>query len=160
MSFVANQTPLEKMRSLQRKVTFWFVMIALTAFLWRFFANGPLSPSTSYTDFMKHVDRNEVANVRLVSSPSTTLIEGRLRQPPQDFQVRIPKETVSDLTERLRKQGVSIEVVQREDANWASLIGILFVAIFFLGLLLAMRRTYAQRLRNAGVPPQNRPLGD
>lgn len=156
--------------SVRRTALFWVLMIALAAVLWQMDSkegpgHGP-ARAISYSDFMSRVDQNNVAGVRLILSPSTAELRGTLRNPVQNFKVTIPKEVIPDLTERLRSQGVSIEVVERNDANWISLVitGTPLI-LFLLSWILVMKKRRAQSGPPLGpspsaAPPQNQPLGD
>lgn len=158
--------PQQRSTSTQRTVLFWVLMIVLAAVLWQMASksgadrNAP--PTMSYSDFMNEVDHNNIASAKLIESPSTAQVQGKLRQPARDFTVTIPKETVRDLTERLRKQGVPIEVAERRDAKSADLVS-MFLPIILLVMVWVFTLKQQQRARQrppADAPPQNRPLGD
>jgi len=154
-----------------RTILFWLLMLALAVVLWKMAQQGqgrPSSPSSSmsYSDFMAQVEKNNVASIRLVESPSTAEVEGQLRQPPDKFQTTIPKETIAALTEQLRKEGVPIEVSEQKKRTPEDLaIDIsIFIALLGLWFYQVMRRRAGSR-PNPTTPsttptiPTNRPLG-
>jgi ATP-dependent Zn protease len=112
-----------------RTLLFWPMMIALAAVL-RKMANKDPEPgqAMSYSDFLNCVDQINIANLNLIESQSTAEIQGRLRQPRQEFTVTIPKEAIPDLTRRLQKQGTVVDVVERKSSDTRSQI-VSFVAI-------------------------------
>jgi cell division protease FtsH len=149
--------------SLQRTVLFWVMMVALAAVLWQMANNGKSQTSAqsiSYSDFMNHVDQNNVANAKLLLSQSTAEIQGTLRHPAQDFRVTIPKEVIPDLTERLRKQGTSIVVVEVKTANWLSIVVTLAPFLVILAIWFSMMKGKMTKQPPAGASPTSGPLGD
>ena len=152
-------------RDTVRTILFWMLMIALAAVLWQMASKtGPGSNSAnamSYSEFMNNVDQNNIASAKLIESQSTARIEGRLRRPIEDFSVTIPKEVIPDLTDRLRKQGAPVEVVEAKQANWANIVITIapFIVIIALWIYI-MRQRQAQAKRAEGPPPPNQPLGD
>jgi cell division protease FtsH len=96
-----------------RTFLFWVLMLLLAALLWQTTSSHSgrnASQELSYSDFMQQVDNMNIASAQLVMSQSTARIEGRLRNGVRGYSVTIPKEVIPDLTERLRKQNVSISV--------------------------------------------------
>lgn len=146
-----------------RTVFFWVMMIALAVVLWQMLSRGknaPVAPQMKYSDFMNQVDKGNVGVAHLYESPSTAEIQGRLRQPPDAFRVTIPKETVPDVTERLRKQGATVEVSGTRSAGWADTV---FNFIPFILLLLIWIFMMRRRVHRPQSPPPanaaNRPIG-
>ncbi|MGD0956055.1 MAG: ATP-dependent metallopeptidase FtsH/Yme1/Tma family protein [Candidatus Acidiferrales bacterium] len=161
MTFAPNESPRMGMSPVARTLLFWVLMIALAGVLWQMAKtsdSGKPGQTISYSDFMQQVGKNNVASARLYASQNTAEIEGELRQPPDKFKVTIPKEVIPDLTERLRKQGVTIYVSNSSGSSRLNVV--LDVAPFvILGLWLFMawqRRTK----RDQSVPgePSNRPI--
>jgi ATP-dependent Zn protease len=117
----------------------------------------------SYADLMSQVDKENIASAKLLESRSTTQIQGRLRQPVQNFTATIPNPTVTDLLQRLQKQGATVDVKEAMGANPASATSLLInVAPLLLIAVLAV--FMFSRMRNRRHPPQqgtpsNRPLG-
>lgn len=147
-----------------RTVLFWVMMIALAAVLWHMASgpNGQKSASAiSYSDFMNQVDKNNVGSAKLLVSQSTAEIQGQLREPVENFRVTIPKEVIPDLTERLRKQGVVVEVAENKHGNpqnvFVGLVPLLVIVVIWIFRIQAMR---TRRRTPASAPPQNQPLGD
>ncbi|MGA8871559.1 MAG: ATP-dependent metallopeptidase FtsH/Yme1/Tma family protein [Candidatus Acidiferrales bacterium] len=169
MTFVPNQQPRMGMSPVVRTILFWLLMIVLAVVLWQMASKDkasapPGSSSTiSYSDFMAQVDKNNVRSVKIVESPSTAEVEGELREPPQNFRVTVPKEAIPNLTERLQKQGTSIDV-----STGTTAINLLPIIIIVALWIFSMSRRSGRRMRNPPASPEtpttptvptNRPLG-
>ena len=140
------------MSPVARTILFWVMMIALATVLWQMASSSaPGSPSSamSYSDFMAQVDKNNVASVRLLESPVTASVQGQLRQPAENFKVTIPKEVIPDLTDRLRKQGASVEVAEVKEGNWVTLLINFSPILLIVGTWIFMMR----RMQNRRNPP-------
>jgi len=167
MTFSPDQRSPQGMPFVVRTILFWVLMIVLAVVLWRMASQNnagrgtPPAPAMSYSEFMNHVDRNNVASAHLYESQSTAVIEGQLREPPDKFRVTVPKESVAELTERLRKQGVTIDVSEVRDSARRNLLLDLgpFIVIIFTWIALLMRRRKPRGVPPAPVNPENRPLG-
>jgi cell division protease FtsH len=138
------------------------MMIALAVVLWQM-ASKPAGQksgsSMSYSDFMDQVDKNNVSTARLFEFREAADIEGELRQPPEKFKVSIPKEVIPDLTERLRKQGVTITVSGATESNWVNVLINFSPIILIVGLwIFMMRQMRARRGQSAPGDPSNRPI--
>jgi hypothetical protein len=65
------------------------------------------------------------------------------------------------LTERLRKQGVSVGVAEAKQTNLReTLVGLVPFVLVLALWLLRIRRMQVPKLPPASAPPQNQPLGD
>ena len=174
MTFAPNpQQPRTGMSSTVRTILFWVLMLALAVVLWKMADNdkgsGRSEPSSSmsYSDFMAQVDKNNISNVRIVGSPSTAEVRGQLRQPSASFRVTIPKESIPELTQRLQKQGASIEVSTVQDSNWRTtavpIVPIILIIAFwfFVGRRSRSMRNPPANPTPSTTPtiPTNRPLG-
>ena len=167
MTFVPGRGGAARGSSAYRTVVFWIMMIALAAVLWQMASRSderqrPARPM-SYSDFMKNVDQNNVASAKLFLSQSTAGLQGTLRQPAQSFETTVPKDVVPDLTERLRKQGVTIEVVERKEGGGSTETAALAAAVAVMSavVVIAMKRRRSRPAPPSGTPPiQNQPLGD
>ncbi len=178
MTFVPNQQPRMGMSTTVRTILFWVLMVALAVVLWQMASKdkpgAPASSSStiSYSDFMAQVDKSNVRSVKIVESPSTAEVEGELREPPQSFRVTVPKEAIPDLTERLQKQGASIDVSSGKDANWrTTAVNLLPIIVIVALWIFSMSRRSGRSMRNAPASPAtpttpttptvptNRPLG-
>jgi cell division protease FtsH len=145
-----------------RTVIFWVLMIALAVVLWQMSPKktAPAAAAMTYSDFMAQVDKGNVSQAHLYESPSTAEVQGQLRQPPSGFRVTISKETIPDLTDRLRKQGVNVQVSTLQNSGWkATLVNLgPFVLILAIWIFLINRRN-----RRLGAQPPanapNRPIG-
>jgi cell division protease FtsH len=146
-----------------RALLFWLLMVFLAGVLWKTASTSPRSNSAAtikYSDFMNCVDDGQVTAATLIVSQNTAEIQGQLRDPSRKFAVTIPKEVIPDLTERLRKQGVSIEVSQNAAPNWQRTALSIAPLIILVGFWFAIMRRRSARL-DAPSPsdPSNRPLG-
>lgn len=163
MTFVPNASSRMGVSPVARIVLFWLLMIILAVVLWRMASSkksGGTVESITYSDFMQQVDLKNVASVKLIASQSTAEIQGEFRQPAQKFKVTIPKEVISNLTERLRNEGVSIEVGEIKNATWAELLTNLAPFILLLAFWVFMIRQ--MRAKRNPPPPDNllnRPIG-
>jgi ATP-dependent Zn protease len=151
------------MSSSFRTVLFWVLMIALAAVLWQMANNsGPdkgHAQQMSYSDFMGNVDRGNIKSAELVESSATAEIHGELRDSAKDFTVTIPKEVIPDLTEKLRKQGATVDVREGEGTRPAdknTKVFTFFVPIIFLiAIWIYMMRVINKRRVQSqqGGPP-------
>lgn len=163
MTFAPDSSPRMGMPSAVRVFLFWGLMILLAVFLWRMFQtsnNGKQVQAINYSNFMQQVDLKNIASVRLYTSQSTTDIQGEFRQPPQGFKVTIPKEVIQPLMDRLRNQGVPIEVRIGENTSWASFAINIAPFIMLLGLwvfMLKRRQTKPDQSKHNDL--SNRPIG-
>jgi ATP-dependent Zn protease len=174
VTFVPDQQPRIGMPTAVRTILFWVLMLALAVVLWQMSAKNRTAGTSgsasamSYSDFMAQVDKNNVSSVQILESPSTAEVRGQLRQPVASFRVTIPKESIPELTERLQKQGASIEVSTVNDNSWrASFVNLLpFVIILVLWIFMFVMRSGRNRPRQnptsaspTSTIPTNRPLG-
>ncbi len=157
-----------------RTVLFWLLMVVLAAVLWKMANNGkgsgPSAPPSSlkYSDFMAQVDKNNVSSLKIVESPATAEVEGQLREPQERFRTTVPKETIPALTDRLRKQGVPVEVSEDNSVSWPRLLVNILPFLIILALWIFMIRRRWRGTRSGQNPPAtpttptiptNRPLG-
>lgn len=172
MTFAPNPPRQGAMSPVVRTLLFGVLMIALAAVLWQMSSksNGKETPgaSMSYSDFMNQVDKDNIASARLIESRDTAEIRGQLREPPQSFQVAIPKEVIPSLTDRLRKQGVPIEVSEARQTGWRdvfiNIAPILVILAAWISMMIRKRRGSASPPTSPENPvgtvlPTNRPLG-
>ena len=174
MTFVPGQ-PRMGVSPVVRTVLFWILMVALATVLWKMSSksnrpgSGSSTSSMSYSDFMAQVDKNNVSSVKILESPSTAEVQGQLRQPNASFRVTIPKESIPDVTQRLQKQGASIEVSTAVDANRrTTAVNFLPIIVFIAVWIFIMSRRRGGSMRNppanpttppTPTVPTNRPLG-
>ncbi|HXO87279.1 MAG TPA: ATP-dependent metallopeptidase FtsH/Yme1/Tma family protein [Candidatus Acidoferrales bacterium] len=166
MTFAPHQPRRPALTPALRMSLFWLMMIALAAVLWLISSKSPNTPGAtdmSYSDFMSQVEKNNIGSAKLLESRSTTQIQGQLRQPVQNFTATIPNQAVTDLLQRLRKQGATIDVREGMGANPASATSLL-INIAPLLVIAVLALFMFSRMRNRRNPPQqgtpsNRPLG-
>jgi ATP-dependent Zn protease len=160
-----------------RTILFWVLMVALAVVLWQMASkdkdkgagNSGSAASMSYSDFIAQVNKNNVSSVRILESPSTAEVHGELRQPVASFRVTIPKESIPELTERLQKQGASIEVSTAQDSNWRTTAINVGPIILIIGLWIFVKRgsrggsmrfpPTSPTSSTTPTVPTNRPLG-
>jgi ATP-dependent Zn protease len=160
-----------------RTILFWFLMVALAVVLWQMASKDKDSgtgdsgsaASMNYSDFMAQVDENNVSSVKILESRSTAEVQGQLREPSSSFGVTIPKESIPELTQRLQKQGASIEVSSARDSNWRTtalpVVPIILIIVFWIFVRSGSRgrsmRFPPTNPTTSTTPtiPTNRPLG-
>ncbi len=163
MSIMPGQSSKFGSRPLARTILFWSLMVMLSLILWRMdSSNGGTAErpaSMTYSDFMNQVDQNNIASAQLALAQNTAELRGALRQPPRDFDVTIPKDAVPDLAERLRKQGVSIQVTEQAQQGMRRFL--FNFAILPLLIVFWVFMMYRMRAKKSPAPnaPANRPLG-
>jgi ATP-dependent Zn protease len=137
------------MSPVARTILFWVIMIALADVLWQMSSRrgSVSSPSEAmnYSDFMSQVDANNVASARLLESAAAAVVQGQLRQPAQHFKVTIPKEVIPELTERLRKQGATLEVAEVANDDKISLLIRFSPILIIVGIWIFMMRRKGNR---------------
>jgi ATP-dependent Zn protease len=166
MTFAPNQPRRPGLTPALRMPLFGLMMIALAAVLWLVSSKSPNTPGVTemtYSEFMSQVDTNNVASAKLLESRSTTQIQGQLRQPPGSFTVTISNRAVTDLLQRLQKQGTTIDVREAMGSEPASATSLL-INIAPLLLIAVLALFMFSRMRSRRTPPQpgtpsNRPLG-
>lgn len=144
-----------------RTVLFWVMMIALAVVLWQMASKPgpekPALPRMSYSDFMGHVDKNNVASAKLIESTATAEIQAQLRDSSLKFAVTIPREVIPDLTDRLCKQGAVVEVEQGADSNkvgaTSMIINLLPIIVIVAIWIFVMRL----RMKKQNPPQQGGP---
>ena len=153
--------------SVVRTVIFWVMMIALAFVLWKIASNdGPEKPASfqmSYSDFMANVDRSNIKSAKLLESPVTAEIQGQLRDSARDFSTTVPKEVIPEVTDKLRKQGATVEVTEIRATTGLQLFVEFSPVLVIVGLWIFMFMRQQKR-RTVPSPPQagtptNRPLG-
>jgi ATP-dependent Zn protease len=105
----SGQPPASQMR---RTILFW-VAIVVAVFLWKMATvkeNHPGAETLNYTQFMEQVDGQNVSTANFSVSGKTAEISGSLRGSQKAYTTTVPNEVILDFTDRLRKQGVPIEI--------------------------------------------------
>jgi cell division protease FtsH len=136
------------------------MMIALAVVLWQMASkptNQKPSSAVSYSEFMTQVDKHNVGSAKLLVSQSTAQIQGQLCTPLENFIVTIPKEVIPDLTDRLRKQGATVEVAEVDDSNWIHLLINFSPILLIVGIWIFMMRQL--RAKRQQSPPGNQSSG-
>jgi ATP-dependent Zn protease len=163
VSIMPGQSSKPGTRPLPRTIFFVSLMVVLALILWKMASsNGGTTErpaSMSYSDFMNQVDQNNIASAQLALAQNTAELRGALRQPPRDFEVTIPRDVIPDLAERLRKQGVSVQVTEQTQEGMRHFLlnfGALPLLVVFWIFMM-----YRMRAKKSPAPnaPANRPLG-
>jgi ATP-dependent Zn protease len=162
VTFAPGLPPRSPVSSVVRIVLFWVLMILLATVFW--YVKDERSSQTvqviSYSDFMQQVDLKHVSSAKFYTSESTADVQGLFRQPPQAYKVTIPKEVISPLIERLRNQGVPIEVGTEANVSWPRFIVNISPFLLLLGVwILMLRRKRNKPASSAPSELSNRPLG-
>ena len=162
MTFAPGLPPRSPVSSEVRIILFWVLMILLATVFW--YVKDERSNQTvqvvSYSDFLQQVDQKNIASAKFDTSKSTTDVQGLFRQPPQAYKVTIPKEATSPLIERLRNQGVPIEVGTEASVSWPRFIVNISPFLLLLGVwILMLRRKGTKPASSAPSELSNRPLG-
>jgi cell division protease FtsH len=170
VSFAPNPRRGMGMSPVVRTVLFWALMFALAAVLWQTNSrskNGGPSNQISYSDFLLRLDKNNIASATFALSQNTADVSGNLREPVQEYRTTVPKENVTDLTDRLRKAGANVSVSESSKQNWqtylANLAPLLLLVGFWIFMMQRMRRGQNFPSNTPGPPdtsstPSNTPL--
>ncbi len=134
-----------------RTVVFWLTMIILATILWRMASvgeNRPGAEKLNYTQFMEQVDGQNVGTANFLVSDKTAEVSGSLRGSHKAYTTTAPNEVIPDLTDRLRKQGVPIEV-RGGSSNDPLSVAVNFAPIILLVLfwIFMMRKMDAAKKR-------------
>jgi ATP-dependent Zn protease len=128
-----------------RTLLFWLLMILLAFVLFKMSSRSnsvPTSRELNYSDFMKQVDKSNVAEGKFFMSQNTADFHGQLRNPTERIRTTVPRDDFSTLTDRLRQQGARIEIAESRKSDWktsvANLAPLILVAAFWVFM---MKRT-------------------
>ena len=104
-----------------RTLLFWLLMILLAFVLFKMSSRSnsvPTSRELNYSDFMKQVDKSNVAEGKFFMSQNTADFHGQLRNPAERIRTTVPRDDFSALTDRLRRQGARIEIAESRRSDW------------------------------------------
>jgi ATP-dependent Zn protease len=143
----SQQLPASTMR---RTLSFWIVII-VAVFLWKMATvkeNHPGAETLNYTQFMEQVDGQNVSTANFLVSDKTAEVSGSLRGSQKPYTTTVPNEVIPDLTDRLRKQGVPIEIKGGTSKDPLS-VAVNFAPIILLALfwIFMMRQIVAAKKR-------------
>ena len=162
MTFAPGVPPRFGMPSAVRTFLFWcfifFLAFVLLQIALKVTDNS--ESAINYSDFMKQVDQKNIASVSLSTSQSTAVVRGEFRQSSDGFRVTIPNEAIPALTDRLRNQGVPIEVSAAGKPGWTGLVLNLapfLILIAFGFMVLRPKRTKPDQSLPSDL--SNRPIG-
>jgi cell division protease FtsH len=165
MSFAPNPRYGTGMSPVVRTVLFWVLMVALAVVLWQASSKSKDTGSShqiSYSDFLQQVDKNNIGAATFVLADNTADVSGNLRDPAQEYTTTVPRESVSDLTDRLRKQGTVVnisEAPKQTRANFlVNLAPLLLLVGFWIFMMNRMRVKQAPPQNPTNIPPSNTPL--
>src|SRR5579859_1699034 len=125
-------------------------MVGLAVVLWQMqkrSGDTATSNAISYSDFLQQADKNNIATATFVLSQNTADVHGDLRDSAQEYRTTIPKETVSDLTARLRTQGVNVGVSEGDNAGIKNMLINIAPLIALIGfwIYMSVRRSRARQ---------------
>jgi len=146
-----------------RAVLFWLLMILLAMVLWKMASssgnNGAPEEKLDYTQFMQQMDQKNIATAKIYAMQTTAVIHGTLREPPERFTVTIAKEQIPSVSEQLRNQNASVQVVA--GATWtSSLLNVLPLLVLLAAWIFLFRRPMRRPPPSTPMgEPQNRPIG-
>lgn len=151
MSIVPNSGRNSMMPSAVRNLLFWFLMILLAVVLWQMVSKNPSDQSSklSYSDFMNQVDGNNVQTANVGVAQTTADVSGKLKQPAATYRSTVPRDTLTTLLDKLRQDGVDVQVSEEKNSAANFIIGIAPI-ILLVGLWLFMMR---MRMRQNSNPP-------
>lgn len=157
MSFAPNPQSSTGITPVVRMILFWGLMVALAVVLWQMSSTRPRDSDSnqqiSYSDFMQDLDKNNIATATFGLSQGTAEVRGALRDPVEGYRTTVPRESVSDLTDRLRKQGVTVNVSESPNQTWRTYLANLAPLLVLVGFWIFMM----QRMRARQIPPPNSP---
>jgi cell division protease FtsH len=164
MSFPSPARQGADVPTVARTVLFWLLMIFLAVVLWRMSTSSshgtPASP-VSYSDFMAQVDGNNIRTAKLSLAQNTAAVSGELRAPAgQRYATTVPRDTVSRLTDTLRKQSVSVEIAEAQRSGPLNLFTTFGPIILLIGFwIFMMKQVQSKKTTNQpGHAPGSGPL--
>jgi cell division protease FtsH len=136
--------------SMRRTISFWVVII-VAVFLWKMAyvkENGHDAETLNYTQFMEQTNKGNVGSANFTVSEHTAAVSGSLRESQKAYAATVPNEVIPDLTDRLRKQGVPIEI-KGGTSNGPLSVAVNFAPIILLVLfwIFMMRQIDAAKKR-------------
>ncbi len=113
-----------------RNLAFWAVLFLLILALFNLFGDGQNAVnarSTSYSDFIARVDKDEVASVRLDGETVTY-------QAADGTTYTTVKPESDPIAERLIAKGIEVNVVRQEQSGFMSLLGVWLPFLVLIGI--------------------------
>jgi cell division protease FtsH len=160
VSFAPNPRSRTGLSPVVRTMLFWVLMVGLAVVLWQIQKKPNDSESNhaiSYSDFLQQTDKNNIADATFVLSQNTADVHGNLRDSAQEYRTTIPKESISDLTDRLRKQGANVDVSeapkQTTESYLINLAPLLLLVGFWIFMMQRIRGK--QTTSKDTMPPPN-----
>jgi ATP-dependent Zn protease len=150
VSFAPNPQSRAGLSPVVRTMLFWVLMVGLAVVLWEIQKrpnDHENSHASSYSDFLQQADKNNIASATFGLSQNTADVHGNLRDSAQEYQTTVPKESVPDLTERLRKQGANVGVSESDNSSLKSTLINLAPLIALIGfwIYMSIRRSRARQ---------------
>lgn len=161
MTFAPNPRSGTGLSPVVRTFLFWVLMVALAVVLWQIQKkpnDNESSQAISYSDFLQQADKNNIANATFVLSQNTADVHGILRDSSEEYRTTVPKESVSDLTDRLRKMGANVGVSEGGNSGFKSTLVNLAPLVILIGfwIYMAVRRSRARMIPPSDI--SNTPL--
>ncbi len=156
MTFAPNPRAGTGLSPVVRTFLFWILMVGLAVVLWQT-SKSPKdtgsSDSISYSDFLQQVDKNDIGTATFSLSDNTAAVSGKLRDSTQEYRTTVPKENISDLTDRLRKQGANVSVSEAPKQTTKSYLLNLAPLLLLVGFWIFVM----QRMRSRQTLPTDTP---
>lgn len=152
MSIVPQSGRSAGLSSPVRTFMFWILMVLLAVVLWQMVSkNGPSNQGSklSYSDFMNQVDQNNIQTAAVGVAQTTADVSGKLKQPAATYRSTVPRDTLTALLDKLRQDGVDVQVSEEKTGATNLIIGIAPI-ILLIGLWIFMMR---MRMRQNPNPP-------
>jgi ATP-dependent Zn protease len=165
VSFAPNPVYGTGMSRAVRTVLFWALMVALASVLW-LSSKTPKGRnsghSLSYSDFLQQVDKNNIGGTRFELADNTADVSGNLREPAQEYATTVPRESVPDLADRLRKQGAVVYIAEAPKQTRVgflmNLAPLLLLVGFWIFMMQRMRAKQTLPQNPTSISPSNTPL--
>ena len=160
MSIVPNSGRNLTMPSAVRTLLFWVLMVLLAVFLWQMVSKNPSDQSSklSYSDFMNQVDHNNIQSAAVGVAQTTADVSGKLKQPAATYRSTVPRDTLTALLDKLRQDGVDVQVSEEKTGAANFIIGIAPI-ILLVGLWIFMMRMRMKQSPNPPNQPTSGALG-
>jgi len=136
--------------SFAKTILFWISIVFLGTMLWKLVSaeKSPLR-SLPYSEFLQLIEKNEIASVKVYPNPSTVTVYAKLRHSESAVQTIVPASELTELTNRLRDSGATIEIGQERAGDWTLILLNAAPLILLVGFcLFLMRRMQSGGWRN------------
>lgn len=144
--------------ALWRTLMFWALLLLLAVVLWQMSSTSRNGQTLSYSSFMGQVDARNVETANVGVAQTTADISGKLKQPEVTYRSTVPRDTLTILLDKLRQEGVDVQVSEAKTGATNFIIGIAPI-ILLVGLWIFMMRIRMKRNSNPPTQPTPGALG-